>query len=97
MMYRTYMDPDTEKLSQHTAHVRQWKRWYCIEGRHFDNGRRHVDQQLANPPANAQCHFQDVVVIKAPMTLFERFIANLTACTRLRKSQSTAQFWCLPD
>ena len=61
-MLRNYMDPITEKRTQHSAHVRTWKLWWCLEGKHFDNGRRHPDFQLENPPVNAQCaHLQRVV------------------------------------
>jgi hypothetical protein len=79
MINRTYMDPYSEKPSQHSAHVRTWKHWWCIEGRHFDNGRRHADHQLQNPPANAQCHFLNVPIAEAPKSRLQRLFAKLTA------------------
>ncbi len=54
-MLEFYMDPSTERRWLHNAHVRAWKLWWSLEGRHFDNGRRHPDWQLSSPPDNAQC------------------------------------------
>ena len=48
------MDPFMESLMDFNAHVAAWKWWYQSEGRHLDNGLRHPDQQLENPPVNAQ-------------------------------------------
>lgn len=48
------MDPFSERLTDFNAHVAAWKYWYQREGRHFDNGLRHHNQQLSNPPINAQ-------------------------------------------
>lgn len=42
------MDPSSERRGFDNGHVRQWKIWYCREGRHFDNANRHPDYQL--PP-----------------------------------------------
>jgi hypothetical protein len=42
------MDPSTERRGIDNAHVRRWKLWYSLEGRHFDNANRHPDYQL--PP-----------------------------------------------
>lgn len=56
------MDPATEPRSLDSAHVRAWKLWWCLEGKHLDNGRRHPDCQLQNPPGNAQCAHLDVLI-----------------------------------
>lgn len=52
---RQRMDPATEISQPFSAHVRAWKNWYCLEGRHFDNGLRHPSDQLPDAPLNAQC------------------------------------------
>lgn len=52
--WRDSMDPQGESKAQHSAHVRAWKRWYQLEGRFFDNGRRHPACQIDCAPANAQ-------------------------------------------
>lgn len=57
MFYMAFdkMDPFRESLLDFNAHVAAWKWWYQSEGRHFDNGLRHADHQLIEPPINAQC------------------------------------------
>ena len=48
------MDPETEPRDEHCAHVRTWKKWYCIEGGHYYNACLDQDHQIESPPANAQ-------------------------------------------
>ncbi|MOA20899.1 hypothetical protein D3C78_1413690 [compost metagenome] len=40
------MDPFTEPKAGHNAHVRQWKIWWNLEGRHLDPFRRHPDYAI---------------------------------------------------
>lgn len=51
---RRHMDPSSERRGLDNGHVRQWKIWYCLEGRHFDNANRHPDHQL---PDHTQTRF----------------------------------------
>ncbi|MCY1287267.1 hypothetical protein D9M68_563010 [compost metagenome] len=72
---RERMDPMIEDFHGFNAHVVCWKTWYQRVGRHYDNGLRHPDYQLDNPPSNAQNKGRNEPVSVGFMSLFAQLVA----------------------